>query len=102
MAFKKTVENFVCEKCGHSNVGNGFTDHCSKCLWSKHVDINPGDRKEKCGGMMEPVETGEKNGEFRVKNKCQKCGFERWSKILPDDNFEIATAVAKKRGDILQ
>ena len=24
--------------------GNGYTNHCPKCLWSKHVDINPGDR----------------------------------------------------------
>jgi len=102
MTFKKTVENFVCENCGHENVGDGFTDHCQKCLWSKHVDIDPGDRLEICGGMMKPIETGDKNGSYRIKNKCQKCGFERWSKVLPLDNFEIATAIAKKRGDVLQ
>ena len=52
--FTKRVEDFICEKCGTKNVGTGFTNHCFKCLWSKHVDINPGDRAESCQGMMEP------------------------------------------------
>ena len=41
--FQRKVEDFICEKCGTKNIGNGFTNHCFKCLWSKHVDINPGD-----------------------------------------------------------
>jgi hypothetical protein len=40
--FQKTVEDFVCEHCGHPVAGNGYTNHCSQCLWSKHVDDNSG------------------------------------------------------------
>jgi len=53
--FQKKKEDFICEKCGFVNVGDGYTNHCQKCLWSKHVDINPGDRAEKCQGLMEPI-----------------------------------------------
>ncbi len=97
MTFKKNVENFVCEKCGEANVGNGFTNHCRKCLWSKHVDIDPGDRKETCGGMMEPVEVEIRNKEYRVKQRCQKCGFERWAPVTKEDNFEEILSISKKK-----
>jgi hypothetical protein len=53
--FKKTKEDFVCEHCGKPVVGNGYTNHCPECLWSKHVDVNPGDRAATCLGLMEPV-----------------------------------------------
>ncbi|MFA6992594.1 MAG: RNHCP domain-containing protein, partial [Candidatus Gracilibacteria bacterium] len=38
--FSRTIEDFVCEKCGAKVKGDGYTNHCPKCLWSKHVDIN--------------------------------------------------------------
>ena len=102
MSFTKTVENFICEHCNHTNNGSGFTDHCEQCLWSKHVDIDPGDRAQSCGGMMEPVETETKNTELRIKNKCVKCGFERWAPLLPQDNFDVVLAVSKKMEELLR
>ncbi|MBR6751902.1 MAG: RNHCP domain-containing protein, partial [Alphaproteobacteria bacterium] len=42
--FVKRVENFTCAHCGAEVFGNGYTNHCPKCLWSRHVDNNPGDR----------------------------------------------------------
>lgn len=102
MSFKKTVENFVCEHCGRDNVGTGFTNHCEQCLWSKHVDVDPGDRKAACGGMMEPIDIEVKNSEYRIVNRCQTCGFKRPSPILPNDNFEVAVAMQKKKGDQLR
>jgi len=51
----KRKENFICRHCGAIVEGNGYTDHCPHCLWSQHRDINPGDRKEKCHGLMKPV-----------------------------------------------
>ncbi len=100
MTFHKKVENFVCEKCSHENIGNGFTNHCEKCLWSKHVDVDPGDREAPCAGMMEPIETETKNGELRIKHKCLKCGFERWVVVLPHDNFDAVLAITKKQVDL--
>ena len=84
--FTRTVENFKCEKCGHEVSGNGYTNHCPNCLYSKHVDINPGDRACTCHGLMKPVELQQKNGEFVILHRCEKCGFERRNKINDCDN----------------
>ena len=63
--FSKKVENFVCEQCGKENVGNGYTDHCSNCLYSKHMDINPGDRESQCKSLMKPIAVKVKNDKYR-------------------------------------
>jgi hypothetical protein len=86
--FKKTTEDFVCNHCGEEVVGNGFTNHCPNCLWSKHVDINPGDRREGCGGMMKPVSC-DKNGEnIFITHKCLDCRYKKKNKVTKEDNFE--------------
>jgi hypothetical protein len=40
--FQRHAEDFACEHCGHLEEGDGYTNHCTHCLWSRHVDINPG------------------------------------------------------------
>ena len=50
--FERNVEDFVCTVCGQQVEGNGYTNHCPKCLSSLHVDINPGDRASSCYGVM--------------------------------------------------
>ncbi|MFA5001144.1 MAG: RNHCP domain-containing protein [Candidatus Paceibacterota bacterium] len=72
--FKRKIEDFVCENCGARVPGNGFTNHCPKCLWSKHVDINPGDRAESCGGLMEPIGMALEKGKYVITQKCLACG----------------------------
>ena len=98
--FQKKKENFVCEKCGKEVVGNGYTNHCPNCLWSKHVDVNPGDRASECGGMMEPVKVESANrrskGEWILTHKCEKCEYEKRNKIAKEDNLELLQQVAKK------
>ena len=71
--FKRQIEDFACENCGAKVVGNGFTNHCPKCLFSKHVDINPGDRAEECGGLMGPIGVDLKKGRYVITQKCLKC-----------------------------
>lgn len=88
--FQKTKENFTCEKCGNLVEGDGYTNHCPNCLWSKHVDINPGDRSSGCGGMMEPVGLDKKGDVFSVVQKCVKCGHTRKNKLVKGDNFDEA------------
>ena len=48
--FKMIDEKFICENCGYEVDKLNYTarDHCPNCLWSKHVDINPGDRLNDC------------------------------------------------------
>jgi predicted Zn-ribbon and HTH transcriptional regulator len=93
--FQRTIEDFVCENCGFAVKGNGYTNHCPKCLWSKHVDINPGDRAEECGGLMKPVGVIKKGETYSVNQQCQKCGFERQNKILPEDDFDKLVEITK-------
>jgi len=86
--FQKRTEDFICENCGKEVRGNGYTDHCPGCLWSKHVDVNPGDRKSDCSGLMEPIGIEAKNREYVIYYRCFKCGFEHRVKSAPDDNLD--------------
>jgi len=86
--FKKNKENFKCDNCDHYIEGDGYTNHCSECLCSKHVDINPGDRKCECKGMMTPVGLENKDGIFYIVHKCKRCDFERRNKASKGDNFQ--------------
>lgn len=95
MAFIKIIEDFICEHCGKEIKGLGYTNHCPFCLWSKHVDINPGDRASFCGGMMEPISVEEKGGEYSLTHKCQKCGHQKKNKIAPNDNFDEIVEISK-------
>ena len=80
--FTKIDEEFICENCGKKVSKLGYTcrNHCPYCLHSKHLDINPGDRKEACHGLLKPVgaEIDSKKGrseERRVGKECRS----RWS-----------------------
>ena len=94
--FQRKIEDFVCEHCGFTVSGTGYTNHCSKCLWSKHVDIHPGDRANTCLGMMKPIESVYKGREISVIQRCEKCDFEKKNKLMPDDNFDILVSLAKQ------
>lgn len=94
--FTRTIEDFICENCGTEVIGDGYTNHCPKCLWSKHVDINPGDRSADCGGMMKPVGIENKSDVFYVVQKCKKCGHERRNKLVKGDSFDEAIKLFNK------
>jgi rubrerythrin len=88
MGFKKKKENFICEYCGIKVKGTGYTDHCPNCLWSKHVDVDPGDRRETCQGMMEPIAAEQKGDTWRIYYRCQKCGYRQVNRAASDDNID--------------
>ena len=95
--FQRNVEDFECEKCGAEVIGTGFTNHCPNCLWSKHVDKNPGDRQESCGGLMKPVGIEGTQKKYILTFKCETCGFENKNKVFPEDNFDAVLKVAKAK-----
>ena len=95
--FQRRIEDFVCEHCGNPVTGTGFTNHCPVCLWSKHVDINPGDREEPCQGMMEPVAVEKKRDEYRILFRCTNCGIVRWNKAAKEDDFEVLLQISAER-----
>lgn len=90
--FTKRDEEFICENCGKKVSKLGYTsrDHCPYCLYSKHVDIMPGDREEDCKGLLKPirVELDSKKG-YVIIYKCEKCGAIRKNKAAEDDNKDL-------------
>lgn len=94
--FTRTVEDFVCGNCGKDVVGNGYTNHCPGCLWSKHVDKNPGDRAEGCAGLMKPVGVVKEGKDHVIIHRCVICGFERRKKVVEGDNFETVIKISTK------
>ena len=94
--FQKVKEDFVCGNCKTLVQGRGFTNHCPNCLWSKHVDINPGDRAAVCGGMMEPIRLEYEGKEQVVVHRCVVCGFAKRNKAAPNDNlFDFIAKIPK-------
>lgn len=90
--FKMIDEAFICENCNNKVLPLGYTarDHCPNCLVSKHVDINPGDRKASCGGLLKPIaiEKNKKSG-YKIIYKCEKCGMIKKNIMADDDNFDL-------------
>ncbi|MBQ4575011.1 MAG: RNHCP domain-containing protein [Clostridia bacterium] len=103
--FTKNDSGFICAHCGYEVKPLGYTsrNHCPKCLWSLHLDENPGDRASECGGQMEPVkaEPDAKKG-YIIYHRCTKCGAIRRNKaaheakVQPDDLKLIIKLTAKQ------
>lgn len=102
--FTKINESFPCANCGFVVPVSASTcrDHCPKCLFSLHVDVNPGDRAANCGGLLKPVgyDSHSKKG-YMILYVCEKCGEKRTTrflesdKILPD-SFETLLTLTQK------
>jgi len=90
--FVEIDEEFICQNCGEhvSKLGYSCRNHCPKCLHSKHVDINPGDRANSCNGLLEPIglEISSKKG-YVILFRCKKCGEIRKNKSAEDDNKKL-------------
>jgi len=77
--------------------GDGYTNHCPKCLWSKHVDNNPGDRAQGCGGLMEPVGVEYKSAGSVITHRCTRCGTLKKNKASKSDNMATILAIMRKQ-----
>ena len=90
--FTQIDEEFICENCGKKvpKLGYSCRNHCPYCLYSKHVDQNPGDRAEECHGELKPIglEIDSKKG-YVIIHKCMKCGMIRKNKAAKDDNMDL-------------
>jgi rubrerythrin len=96
--FQRNIEDFVCLNCGHAVQGNGYTNHCPRCLHSRHVDVNPGDRQAGCCGLMAPVAVASKTGVYRILHRCRVCGAEKWNQSAPEDDFDQLLTIAQAQG----
>jgi len=101
---KEKKGSFKCSHCDHmipinEQMGTQNRNHCPDCLWSKHLDIKPGDRKSDCHGGMEPIALTFKNsnsgtvGEIMIVHSCCSCGTIDVNRIAADDNVYAIRAV---------
>lgn len=93
--FQRKKENFKCDNCGFEVLGNGYTDHCPKCLYSKHVDINPGDRQSECKGTMKPVGFEIRHGKYVINYVCEKCGYHHKVKCVKEDDMDVLIGLGR-------
>lgn len=96
--FQKNNGSFVCKNCGKevSKHPSSSRDHCNYCLYSLHVDINPGDRANNCLGLMRPVGLDIRNGKTQIVYECQKCNKRHKNIVAPDDNQELIISLSSK------
>ena len=92
--FQRQTEDFDCENCGLHVKGNGYTNHCPRCLCSKHVDVNPGDRASECHGLMHPMTYEYKNGSEYIVHECCKCHHIRRNKVCLNDSRDAVIALS--------
>jgi len=87
--FTELDEAFTCENC-HKEVKPliySSRDHCPYCLYSKHVDINPGDRNNPCKGLLKPIEIEKFKDTYKIVYKCQKCHKTHRNIMAKDDDM---------------
>lgn len=89
--FNMVDEEFICENCNTLVNKLNYTarDHCPNCLYSKHLDINPGDRLNNCHGLMMPIAIEKYKDTYKIIYKCLKCGNIHKNKVAVDDNMDL-------------
>lgn len=88
--FTRKDEEFICEYCNTlvSKLGYTSRDHCPNCLYSKHVDINPGDRLNECKGLLEPISIEKYKNTYKIIYKCVKCNTIHKNIVATDDSYD--------------
>jgi hypothetical protein len=96
--FVRNKENFVCKNCGTSVEGNGYTNHCPECLYSIHIDRNPGDRQEQCHGLMKPIDVLTKGGDPKyVVHQCMICKIVKRNILSTLDSSQAVINVMREK-----
>lgn len=101
MSHKSRTESndFTCVHC-KSNVpiqawGTRHRNHCPLCLWSRHVDDEPGDRACPCRSPMEPIGIEvRQDGEWAIIHRCAGCGTLGTNRVAGDDDERSLLALA--------
>jgi hypothetical protein len=79
---------FTCENCNEEilPVTNGrYRNHCPFCLYSLHLDINPGDRGSSCKGLMKPIQLTYKSKKgWQIVHQCLTCGTQKVCRVATD------------------
>jgi len=96
LAKEQKSGGFRCSHCHmwvviNPYIGTANRNHCNICLWSRHVDIQKGDRLSECRGGMRPIcltlkhEGFGRVGELMLVHECCSCGKLSINRIARDD-----------------
>lgn len=96
--FQKNDNGFTCENCGVEVLPLDYSsrDHCSACLFGKHVDNNPGDRANDCHGLLKPIGFKISSGKSQIVYDCMKCKERAFCVAANDDNQSEIMRVSTK------
>ena len=97
----KPTASFRCVHCRldvpAAAPGTAHRNHCPNCLWSRHVDDEPGDRASTCRSAMEPIGiTVRGDGEWVLIHRCTGCGELHSNRSAGDDNPLLLLRLAVK------
>ncbi len=94
------TDTFNCIHCGHRTTaapyGTRHRNHCPRCLWSRHVDDQPGDRRATCHGPMEPIAIGTRQEEWILIHRCRSCGVLHANRSAGDDDALQLLSIAAR------
>ena len=95
--FNMIDDEFICENCKKKITKLSYTarDHCNYCLYSKHVDILPGDRKNTCLGLMKPIGIEKYKDTYKIIYQCEKCKTIHKNIMANDDNMDLIIELSK-------
>jgi len=95
--FNMIDEEFICINCGNkvNKLNTTARDHCNNCLYSVHVDINPGDRKNPCKGLLKPIGIEKYRDTYKIIYQCTKCGMLHKNIMANDDNMDKIIELSK-------
>lgn len=87
--FQMLDEEFICHNCGEHVTPLRYTarDHCPYCLYSIHVDNNPGDRACDCLGTLKPIGVEKFRDSYKIVYQCEKCRIVKRNIMAKDDSM---------------
>ena len=96
--FLKNDQSFICKHCGSQVEKLGYTsrDHCNKCLYSLHVDIEPGDRQNECKGLLKPINVLNTGKKMQIEYVCTKCVKNVKNIVAKDDDEKVILNIVKE------
>ena len=95
--FNMIDEDFTCLNCGKQVSKLNYTarDHCPNCLYSIHVDILPGDRKNNCHGLLKPIGIEKYRDTYKIVYQCLKCHQIHKNIMANDDDMNLVIELSK-------
>ena len=76
---------FQCLRCGadvQPSTDGSYRNHCPFCLYSLHVDREPGDRRSRCRGLMQPVGQRRRGRRPQIVHQCGRCGRVKVNRVV--------------------